>query len=99
MIVATIFSSVFCAEDILERNASFGGSKMALTTKSGIRYEGILHHIDLEQSTVSLRNVKSLGTKDGKIPRNDDVFNFAIFKRSDISRLDVIVKEEMLDKM
>lgn len=72
---------------------------MALTTKSGVRYEGILHHIDLEQSTVSLRKVKSLGTADGKIPMKDDIFNFAIFKRSDILRLDVVTEAEMLDKM
>lgn len=91
MIVATIFSwSVFCTDDLLERNASFGGSRISLITKSGVRYEGILHHIDLEQSTVSLREVKSLGTKGEKIAMKDNFFNFAIFKRSDILRLDVI---------
>lgn len=37
-------------------NQQYVGSPISLISKSGIRYEGILDHIDREQGQVHLRN-------------------------------------------
>ena len=71
----------------------FLGSKIVLISKSDIRYEGTLYTIDSNNSTVALQNVRSFGTEDrrttGQIPPSNEIFNFIVFKGSDIKDLHV----------
>lgn len=59
------------------------------------RYVGILHEIDSANSTVSLEHVRSFGTEGRKgdpaleIPASDNVFEYIIFRGSDVKDLRV----------
>ncbi|KPA79459.1 hypothetical protein ABB37_05294 [Leptomonas pyrrhocoris] len=74
------------------------GDLINLVSKSEIRYEGQLHSISTDDNTVSLSNVRIYGTEGrkhgvGEVPATDQVFEFIVFRGSDIKDLTVFREE------
>ena len=71
------------------------GVPITIISKAEIRYEGILYAINPTEHTVSLTQVRSFGTEDRKpnpqfIPPSDELYEFIIFKGSEIKDLQVL---------
>ncbi|ORX99263.1 hypothetical protein K493DRAFT_313298 [Basidiobolus meristosporus CBS 931.73] len=73
----------------------FIGSTISLISRSDIRYVGILHSINAQESTIALEKVRSFGTEGRKgnpaeeIAASDHVFEYIVFRGSDVKDLNV----------
>ncbi|KAK5997291.1 Protein sum2 [Cladobotryum mycophilum] len=73
--------------------SDFLGSRISLISKSDIRYSGILHEINSDESTVSLENVRSFGTEgrrgrpEEEISPSDQIYEYIVFRGSDVKDL------------
>ncbi|KAJ3202985.1 hypothetical protein HDU82_006936 [Entophlyctis luteolus] len=81
---------------------SFLGATISLVSRSDIRYVGVLHSINQAESTVALENVRSFGTEGRKggnpideIPPSPQVFEFIVFRGSDIKDLQVVTAPQL----
>ncbi|MCO5615168.1 hypothetical protein L7F22_069457 [Adiantum nelumboides] len=80
----------------------FVGSLVSLTSKSEIRYEGMLFTLDTENSTIVLKDVHSYGTQGRgtnilQIPPSNKVYEYIIFRNTDIKDLNVVAFSHNLD--
>ncbi|KAK9471419.1 Scd6-like Sm domain-containing protein [Dipodascopsis tothii] len=78
--------------------AEYIGSRISLLSNSDIRYVGVLHEVNSENSTVSLEQVRSYGTEGRRgnpadeIPASDTVYDYIVFRGSDVK--DLAIEEQ-----
>ncbi|XP_038070284.1 protein LSM14 homolog A-like isoform X2 [Patiria miniata] len=77
----------------MSESGPYLGSKISLISQARIRYEGLLHSINPEESTVTLAEVRSFGTEGRDalrhVPPGDEIYSLIIFKAGDIKDLHV----------
>ncbi|TKA66046.1 hypothetical protein B0A55_09637 [Friedmanniomyces simplex] len=72
------------------------GSRIALISKSDIKYIGTLHEINSESHTVALESVTSYGTEGRKgnpaeeIAGSEHVYEYIVFRGSDVKELNIV---------
>jgi len=73
------------------------GSKISLISTSEVRYEGTLYQIDTNESTISLKNVRHMGTEDrktdNKIDASSTVYSSIIFRGENIKNLRLVEED------
>lgn len=81
------------------QSPSYIGSKISLISNLDIRYEGTLYAVDPVESTIVLAKVHSFGTEDRHapvfVPPHAEVYEYIIFKASDIKDLIVCEQAEL----
>lgn len=71
-------------------------SRISLISKSDIKYVGVLHEINSENSTVALENVRSYGTEGRRgnpaeeVAGNDTTYEYIVFRGSDVKELSIV---------
>ncbi|KAF7457508.1 Scd6-like Sm domain protein [Cryptosporidium felis] len=67
------------------------GSKITIISRNDKRYEGVLHSIDVEKSTITLKDVRYFENSQGGTsgPASSTVFEMIVFRGSDITDLAV----------
>ena len=77
-------------------------AKVRIITKSKMRYEGELFHLNPEEKTICLKQVRSFGTEDrvegNKVAGVDTIFECVVFKSKEIEDLLVLKKEVLKTK-
>ena len=74
--------------------AQFIGKTITLISNSENRYVGLLHEINAQDSTVSLRHVRSYGSEGrrngiDRVFPSDRVFEYIVFRGSDVKDLKI----------
>jgi len=73
------------------------GSKISLISTSEVRYEGTLYQIDTKESTISLKNVRHMGTEDrktdNKIEASSALYTSIIFRGENIKNLRLVEED------
>ncbi|EAN32665.1 Scd6-like Sm domain protein [Theileria parva strain Muguga] len=76
----------------------FIGTKISLISKVGIRYEGSLHSLNTDDSTIVLKDVRSMGTEGrstgNEVPPSTKVHDFVVFRGEDVT--DILVNETQI---
>ncbi|KAI3623111.1 hypothetical protein CBS14141_003894 [Malassezia furfur] len=73
--------------------ASFIGALISLTSRSNMRYQGVLSNIDAAQATLALEKVRSWGTEgrcaaagqpQDEVPGSEKVYDYIVFRAADV---------------
>ncbi|WFD00444.1 hypothetical protein MYAM1_003193 [Malassezia yamatoensis] len=76
-----------------ESAASFLGALISLTSRSNVRYQGVLSSIDAAQATLALEKVRSWGTEgrcanagqpQDEVDGSDKVYDYIVFRAADV---------------
>ncbi|ORX71953.1 hypothetical protein DL89DRAFT_255661 [Linderina pennispora] len=71
-------------------SATVYGNRISLISKSGIRYTGTLNDVNEQEQTISLEQVRSMGTEGRKgnpleeIPASNDIYEYIQFRATDV---------------
>jgi protein LSM14 len=80
------------------------GKRISLTSNNNCRYEGTLDSVDAAQQLVKLINVQTRGTENREpssnfVPGSDDIYQYIIFRGSDIKELSLIQESAVPEKV